>query len=134
MEIQIPGVQRTIVGYYDYLQEKAVRDCKVVGKTPSGLSQSYVIQGAVYAHATNLPVHFDFFIPNQKPIHKQITLSESQYKFGMSYFTRACEVIEELQECDQPKQMLKLMSFPDLSSMYSFNEKLDAAKLWGINL
>jgi hypothetical protein len=132
MELQIDGISRTIVGYYDYLQDVAVRDCKVTSKTPTALSQSYIIQGSVYAKATGLPVFFDFFVPNKKPTHKEIQLSLTDYKFGISYFTRACEVLEELQECDQPKRIIELMSFPDLSSMYSLSEKKDAAKAWGI--
>lgn len=133
VEVKLDGVSRTMLGYLDFIQNGfAVRDCKVTSKTPSYLSQSYILQGAMYQLATGLPVFFDFFVPNKKPSHKAIMLTEQQFKFGISYLTRACQVLEELNKCSNPKRIIYLMSFPDLSSLYSLEDKKAAAKAWGI--
>jgi len=132
---RLEGVKRDIIGYLDFFQPAiAVRDSKVVSKTPSKLSQAYVIQGAFYRNATGLPVVFDFFIPNKTPVHKAIMLSDDEYLFGISYMTAAAKVIEEIEECSDASRMMELMSFPDLDSMYSAKDKEVAAKAWGIKL
>lgn len=133
VECQLDGLERIMVGYLDYFQMGiAVRDSKVVSKTPSKLSQAYVLQGAFYRKATGLNVTFDFFIPNKTPVQKSITLSDDEYVFGLSYLTAASKVIEEIERCDSPARMMELMSFPNLDSMYSVPEKKEAARLWGI--
>lgn len=135
IEGTLDGVDRVILGYLDYLQiGKAVRDCKVSSKSPSKLSQSYILQGSFYRKTTGLPVYFDFFIPNKKPVHVPIKLNDDEYVFGLSYMTVAAKVIEELEQCDDPKRILKLMSFPDLSSMWTDSDVKAAAKEWGIQL
>ena len=133
IDVQLDGISRKVVGYLDFYQfELAVRDSKVVSKTPSKLSQAYVLQGALYRKATGLPVTFDFFIPNKKPVQKSITLSDDEYIFGLSYLTRAAQVIEEIESCESPSRLMELMSFPDLSSMYNEHEKKEAARIWNI--
>ena len=133
IDVQLDGINRKVVGYLDFYQfEVAVRDSKVVSKTPSKLSQAYVLQGALYRKATGLPVTFDFFIPNKKPVQKSITLSDDEYVFGLSYLTRAAQVIEEIEGCDNPQRIFELMSFPNLDSMYNENEKNVAARIWNI--
>lgn len=133
IECQLEGVNRKIIGYLDFFQfGHAVRDSKVVSKTPSKLSQNYILQGALYRKATGLQVTFDFFIPNKKPVQKSISLSDDDYVFGLSYITRAAQVIEEIEQCDSPARMMELMSFPNLDSMYNDNEKREAARLWNI--
>jgi len=133
IETGLDGVNRTMLGYLDFLQDgKAVRDSKVVGRSPSKLKQAYVLQGAVYRRATDLPVFFDFFITNKTPTHKEIELSDEEFEFGISYITRGSQVLEELEECENPKRVMELMTFPNLESFYSGGEALAAAKAWGI--
>jgi len=134
VSIRIEGVQREVLGYMDYLQKARVRDCKVVSKTPSSLSQSYILQGSFYRKATGLPVVFDFFVDNKKPVHKSILLTDDEYIFGLSYLTKAAQVLEELEECDNPCRIMELMSFPNLDDMYNREDKIEAATIWGITL
>ena len=135
IETNLEGVERTMLGYLDYFQDGcAVRDSKVVGRSPSKLKQSYVLQGATYRQATGLPVFFDFFITNKTPTHKEIELSDDEYEFGISYITRASQVIEELEVCESPKRAFELMSFPNLEAFYSPGEAIAAAKVWGITV
>lgn len=130
---KLDGVDRDYLGYLDYLQfDKAVRDSKVVNKTPSKLKQAYILQGALYNKATGLPVFFDFFVDNKKPIHKAIQIKEEEIAYGISYLTAASKVLEELQECDNPKRIIELMSFPNLEAFYSDGEAHAAAKMWEI--
>ncbi len=133
IETELDGVTRKILGYLDFFQMGvAVRDSKVVSRTPSKLSQAYVIQGSLYKKATGLPVVFDFFVPNKKPVHKPIALSDDEAIFGLSYLTAAAKVIEEIEVCESPKRMMELMSFPNLDDFYNDKEKRQAARIWGI--
>jgi hypothetical protein len=135
IECQLPGVGRNIIGYLDFFQQgHAVRDSKVVSKTPSKLKQSYVLQGSLYRAAMKVPVYFDFFVANKTPVHKPMILTDNEYAFGLSYLTVAAKVVEELEECSDPKRVMELMSFPNLDSFYSEKDKKEAAKAWGIDL
>jgi hypothetical protein len=134
-ECNLEGVKRPIIGYLDYFQQDhAVRDSKVTSKTPSKLSQNYILQGALYRKAKKTNVYFDFFIPNKTPVHKPIVLTDDEFIFGISYLTRAAQVIEEIEECDNPKRMMELMSFPNLDDFWTFPEKKAAADKWDIIL
>lgn len=129
----IDEIERDIIGYLDYLQPKVrIRDSKVVSRTPSVLSQAYILQGSFYRKATGLNVVFDFFVANKTPVHKAIVLTDEDYVFGLSYLTAAAKVIEEMQVCTSPARMMELMSFPDLESFYNAGERNDACKVWGI--
>lgn len=134
-EYQLDGVNRKIVGYLDFLQfDHAVRDSKVSGKSPSKLKQAYVLQGALYRKALNLPVYFDFFVANKTPVHKAFVLTDDEYAFGISYLTAAAKCIEEIEECTCPTRMMELMSFPNLEAMWTTKDKKEAAEIWGITL
>lgn len=131
----LPGVKREIIGYLDYYRPKfMVNDCKVSAKTPSGLSQGYIIQGAIYQHATGCPVTFDFMVPNKKPVSKSIMLTDDEFIYGLSYATEAAKVLEAIEECESPKEIMKLMAFPNLSSFFTYEEKAEAAAEYGIKL
>jgi hypothetical protein len=131
----LPGVKREIIGYLDYYRPKfMVNDCKVSAKTPSGLSQGYIIQGAIYQHATGCPVTFDFMVPNKTPVSKSIMLTDEEFIYGLSYATEAAKVLEALEECEHPKDVMKLMAFPNLSSFFTYEEKAEAAAEYGIKL
>jgi hypothetical protein len=135
INVNLEGVKRPIIGYLDFYQPSLrVRDSKVVSKTPSKLSQPYVLQGALYNLATGLPVVFDFFVPNQKASHKPILLTDEDIEFGISYLTAAAKAIEELEQCDNPKRVMELMSFPNLDAFYNVKDKRKAANAWGIKL
>lgn len=132
---KLPGISREIVGYLDYYRPKfIVNDLKIVSKTPSGLSQGYIIQGALYKEATGCDVVFDFMIPNKTPVCKSIKLTDDEYIFGLSYATEAAKVLEELESCSDPKRVMKLMAFPNLSSFFTYEEKKEAASEYGIKL
>jgi len=135
VEAELPGVSRKVMGYLDFfIMGKQVRDCKTSSKTPSGLSQSYILQGAFYNLATGLPVVFDYFIPNKTPVHKAIAMTPDQYLFGISYLTAAAKAIEELETCNSPRRVMELMSFPNLDAMWTYEDKIVAAKQWDIKM
>lgn len=130
----IKDVTTKFLGYTDYISEGMVRDCKVTSRSPSALSQSYIIQGSYYRDALKCNVVFDFFVANKKPVQKSIILTDDQYIHGMSYLTRAAQAIEQLFYETDPSEIIRLMSFPDLSAMYNQSERAAAAKEWKIVL
>lgn len=134
IEHYLDGVGLPLIGYLDFYQEGvAVRDSKVSGKSPSSIKQGYILQGALYRKATGLPVYFDFFIPNKKPVVKTLMLSDDEYVFGLSYLTAAAKALVELESCDDPKRIIELMSFPDLSAMFGNQSDIQkACDTWGI--
>ena len=135
ISVKLDGVERDVIGYLDFYQEGIrVRDSKVVSRSPSKLSQDYILQGSLYRKATGCEVVFDFFVDNKKPIHKPIILSDDEYIFGISYMTVAAKVLEELEVCDNPKRIIELMSFPNLDNLWTHADKVVAAKQWGIQL
>lgn len=135
IETTLPGVKRSIIGYLDFDLPKIIRDSKVVSKTPSKLSQSYILQGALYKHSEKKDVVFDFFVPNKKPVHKAIELTDDDLIFGLSYLTAAAKVIEEIEECGDIKRMMELcLSFPNIEALYNMPDKIAAAKKWDIAL
>lgn len=135
IETNLHGVERPIVGYLDFtFPGKRVRDTKVVSKSPSKLKQDYILQGALYRHAMQVPVSFEFFITNKAPTYKSIELSDDEFIHGLSYLTRAAQVIEEIEKCEDPKRLLQLMSFPNFDAMFNYNDKKKAADQWEIIL
>jgi hypothetical protein len=133
ININLPGVQRSIIGYMDYHKPSVLtRDCKVVNRTPPKLSQGYVLQGSVYRYATTVNTVFDFFVDNKKPIHKCIELSDEEYAHGISYLTKACIALEELEECTDPERVMHLMSFPNLDAMWNEADVKEACDAWEI--
>jgi hypothetical protein len=135
VDLKIPGLKLKTTGYMDYFQPgKVVTDCKVTSKTPSSLSQGYQIQGSVYNRFTGCPVEFDFIVATKDPKVVTIRMTDDECVFGMSYYTRTCEVLEEIQSCPSPKRMMELMCWPDLSAFWNYEEKLQAAKEHGITL
>lgn len=133
VSIQLDGVSRPVVGYMDYhIPTVRVDDCKVVGQSKSKLPMGYIIQGAVYRKATGVPVMFHFIVDNKKPVVKTLTLTDEEYSFGLRYMTRAAQVIEELEVCEDTRRMLELMSFPNLEVVWDDSEKKELMEQWGI--
>lgn len=133
-ETHLDGVQRPIIGYLDfYFEKERVRDTKMVKQTPSYNKQDYVLQGALYQHATQCPVTFDYFIDTKKTTYKAIDLTDDDFIFGLSYLTAAARALEELEVCEDPRRVMELMAFPDLSAMYNNKRDIDeACEKWGI--
>lgn len=133
-ETHLVGVTRPIIGYLDfYFQKKRVRDTKMVKQTPAYNKQDYILQGALYQHATQCPVTFDYFIDLKKPAYKAIDLTDDDFIFGLSYLTAAAKALEELESCENPTRVMELMAFPDLSAMFNNKRDIDeACEIWGI--
>lgn len=66
--IDINGVQ--VMGFTDIETETLVIDNKTSGKTPSGVSNDYLIQTATYKLMTGKDAELHFGIKNKKPITK----------------------------------------------------------------
>lgn len=133
LTMNLNGVEREILMFLDFFVDGLqVRDCKVSNKKPSKLSQGYIIQGSLYRKATGLPVVFDFIVSNKTPIAHQIALTDEDYSFGLNYARVAAQLLEELEECKDPKRVMEIMSFPDLSAMWSDSDKQAAKVRWGI--
>lgn len=135
VDLKIPGLRLKTVGYMDYFQTgKLVTDCKITSKTPSSINQGYKIQGAVYNAFTGAPVEFDFVIGLKEPKVVSLRMTDEECAFGMSYYKRTCEVLEELQECSDPKRVMELMCWPNLDAFWNYEEKREAARQHGIAL
>lgn len=133
-EVHLDGVGVPVIGYLDfYFEKERVRDTKMVKQTPSYNKQDYVLQGALYQHATQCPVTFDYFIDLKKPAYKAIDLTDDDFIFGLSYLTAAAKAIVELESCENPTRVMELMAFPDLSAMFNNKRDIDeACEKWGI--
>lgn len=135
IEVRLPEVNLPIIGFLDYYQfGKQVRDCKVVERNSSSLSQAYIVTGSLYKLATGCDVYYDLFVNNKKPVHTELKLSDEEYKFGLSYATQACKTLEEIMICEDPDRFFELMCFPNLDEFYDPYEKKDVAEQWGITL
>ena len=134
IEITLDGCKLPIIGYLDYLYNEFVRDCKITGKTPSKLRQSYIIQGAIYKKAMDLPVWFDFGIPLKGGWKwKPIPLTDEEYEFGLSYAIAAAKNIEALQNSIDPSEVMELcLAFPNLDAIWDDKEKDRQCERYGI--
>jgi hypothetical protein len=130
---KLPGVEREFLMYIDYyIPGEGIWDCKTASKSSSTLSQGYILQGSLYRAKYNVPVTFDYFVNNKTPVHKQLVLSNEEYTHGISYLTRAAQTIEQLQVEQDPKEVMRLMSFPNLDNLWTMADKKAAAKDWDI--
>lgn len=133
MRHRFDDIELEFLIYLDFFRiGKDVNDCKVVSRTPPKLSQAYVLQGSLYRAATGLPVGFNFIVDNKTPVAKTMILTDDEYVFGISYLKAAAKAIIELNQCSNPKRVMELMSFPNLDALWSHQDKVVAAKAWGI--
>jgi len=133
LNFQSKHLQRPIIGFLDYMFPFGIRDCKVVGRTPSKLKQSYVIQGAVYSKVFKMPVTFDFFIPMAREVRAvSIPISEEEVRYGWKYFMKAAKAIESLIETIDPTEVMHIMAFPNLEAIWDEEERKEVAKLYGL--
>lgn len=136
IEGRLDGVKIPFIGYLDYyIPRQMVRDCKVVGRNPGKLSQRYIITASLYRFATGVDtVIYDLFVDNKKPVHVAYQLTDEEYKFGLSYAKRAMQVLDELQETEDPDRVFELMCFPNLESYFDEYEKKSIAEAWEIEM
>lgn len=120
LEFSIGSNILPIIGYLDYIwPSRCIRDCKVTGKKPSGLMDSYKIQGALYKYATNLPVVFTFIIATKEPSVLEIKLSEEDYKWGISVAKKAAEAIQTILDNPIDGRLVEAFMFPNTDAGYS---------------
>lgn len=133
---KLEGVERQILGCLDYFWHgQKVEDCKVLQKNMSKLSIDYCISGALYRQATGCPVIFSSFVPLKKETsHKEHKLTDEQFKFGISYATAAAKCIEAILVCEDPNEMFRLMSFPNIATIWDRDDQQKVADEWGFQL
>lgn len=126
--IRLDGVDLDIIGYLDFEFGKIIKDTKVYAKSPYCLSDGYIIQGAMYKHARKKDMDFTFLVANKNPVVKTISLTDEEFEFGIRYGTAAGKCIERIIHCTCPKEMMALMSFPDLEKIWDKEEKKSVMK------
>lgn len=129
ISVNLDGCSIPVIGYLDFLYGKRIIDNKVSGKSPSCLSQDYILQGAIYKKATGLPVSFMFEIANKKPIVKIIELSDDDYKFGIQLATKAAIAIERILDNPIDMDLMRAFMFPDPSGGYGGEEQKEVCRL-----
>jgi hypothetical protein len=123
-KIPIEGLTFPAYGKYDWFFPSRIVDNKVVGKSPSELSQAYKIQGAVYKLASGKPVDFHFIVKNKTIVTKVITLTDEDFDYGIKLFKKAAKAIERVVEIGQnfDFETVKSLFFPDPSASWNKDE------------
>ena len=143
ISIKLPGVKTTIIGYLDYLMHDEVQDLKVSSKKPSGLTQGYGIQGAIYNYALQLPVSFHFTVPlKTKTDNYIVDLKKNEAKYYLDYAILAAQRIETIykilekpfifQKRDDIAEVFAAMAFPDVSAFWNAKDKETIQEIWNI--
>lgn len=141
ISLQLDSCSMPIMGYVDFVMDTpAVLDTKILGKKPSGLTQSYSIQGTVYRVATKLPVIFIAVVrtepkgvPTFKAYQENVEKQELPLIYWLDYIKMATEAIEGVYDCaisGDTIGLIKHMSFPDLSSMFEQRDRNEMLKMW----
>lgn len=129
IEYKHPRIPISLYGFLDFLFKSTVVDTKVLGRKPSKLSQSYLMQGIVYQYGTGFPVCFEA-LTKSKSKGVECTAhwvnKDNRKDYYEEYLIAACNalisVYDALDEGNTEKLMLA-MSFPDLSSIINVDEK-----------
>lgn len=134
---KLPGCKKGVYGKLDYLFDDSVVDNKVTAKTPSALKQGYVLQGAIYRFATDLPVRFHFIIPQKTGVKiKEIELTDDDYAFGLELATKAAQNIElifdRISEFDG--SLLEALFFTNPSAVWDYTTKQLHSEQFGIKI
>jgi len=133
IHLDLPSVQRPIIGYLDYDYDKMIVDNKVSGKTPNELSLNYKIQGAIYKEATGKDVYFHYVIPLKESVKtKIIKLSDAEYKQGILFATKAAEAIEKVIDSCVDYDTMMAFCFPNPGSMFGGEEEALVMKHWEV--
>lgn len=133
---KLPGVERQVLGILDYFWHgQKVSDCKVLSKNMSRLSIDYCISGGIYSEGTGTPVTFDTFVPLKKEVsHKPHKLSDAEKKFGLSYAAAAARCMEQLIVAEDPEEVFRLMSFPNIAAIWDADDRKKVADEWEFEL
>lgn len=125
----IPGCRCPVKGYIDWIfPGKLVVDNKVTGKSPSGLKQAYIIQGAVYHIATGLPVEFHFEVANKTPKVVTFKITDEQIKYGWMLFCRAAKAIENIFDTPLDGAFMRDIFLPNPEAFFSDKDVNKALK------
>lgn len=129
-----------LYGYVDFLYDRMWTDLKVLSRKPSGLTQGYSIQGAVYHLATNKPGIFTCLVRTNPKGGPQFNMYEEHllkqpkpFDFWSNYLRMACIAMEGVYDCAQSgdvDNLIKHMSFPNLDAYYGDNEINEAFAFW----
>lgn len=118
--VDVPGCQFPALGYLDWIiPDTLVIDNKVTGKTPSKLSQNYIVQGAVYVKATKLPVEFHFEVALKTPKCVVIRITEEEVEYGWKLFCRACRAIEAIFAAPLDGELMENLFLANPDSFYN---------------
>lgn len=123
-----------LMGYTDFDFQPFISDMKVLSRSPSKLSQGYILQGITYFEATGKDVRFDAIITNKKPTvvtHKISELPIQEYQFYKKYLLKACKCISDLYDSlalNDAQSVLTCMSFPNLDAMWNDQDKAAAVE------
>lgn len=120
IEIYLEGCSIPLIGYLDFFWEgRCIRDCKITGKTPSELTDSYKIQGAIYRHVMKVPVVFTFGICKKEFEIKEIRLSEDDFIWGLKVATKAAQAIERIVSTPLDGDLMEAFMFPNTDAGWS---------------
>ena len=123
IEVWLDGCDIPIIGYLDFLYGKRVVDNKVTGRSPSSLSQGYILQGSIYRKATGLPVYFLFEVANKKPTVKIFKLTDEEYESGLNLATQAARAIQYILDSPIDGALMKAFMFPDPAAGFGDEQK-----------
>lgn len=132
IKIDIPGCARPCIGYIDWLiEDKLIIDNKVSGKSPSKLSQGYLVQASVYNKALGLPVEFHYEIANKTPKAMVLIPTKEELEYGWRLFCRAARAIETLLDNPMDYDLMEALFLPNPDAYYNDEERNKALKDFG---
>ena len=132
IKIDVPGCKRPCIGYIDWLiPDKLIIDNKVSGKSPSKLSQGYLIQASVYNKALGLPVEFHYEIANKTPKAMVLIPTKEDLEYGWKLFCRAARAIEAILDNPMDYDLMEALFLPNPDAYYNDEERNKALKDFG---
>jgi len=125
---EFDGVPVPVIGYYDLLQESAVRDMKTGTTAPTSLKNAHGRQMAVYAKATKREPWIDFITRKEVRSFKvtNIPFWERQFVLAAQSLERVLSHSDDIFECCQ-------LVYPDLDHwMWSDLTRSAARDIWNM--
>lgn len=127
---KLDGSKVEIIGYTDFELPEVVYDLKSTSRTPSGISDAYKIQGAIYNLATGKKVVFVFVIPLKTGVKvKAIPMTESDISYGIELANCAVAAMDDFWSSvpaimtETHRKIFRSLAFPDICGMYKSEEK-----------
>lgn len=124
-----------LIGYTDFEWPSQVRDLKTASKTPSALSDSYKIQGAIYRLATNKKVTFDYIIPLKSGVKvKSIELTDDDVRYAIRLIEPALVAMDRIikyipEDMDNfSRAFYEALAFPNIPGMFNKEERSQAIR------